>query len=70
MDTEWNTDKNRNIRLYNPANHTNAAQSVLSKLCVTTSPIHVAGAECRRDIVRQARGIILYFKNEILVREE
>lgn len=28
MDTEWNTGTSRNIRLYNPANHTNAAQSV------------------------------------------
>jgi hypothetical protein len=39
MDTGWNTDTNRNIRPYNPANHTNAAPSVQSKPIVTMSPI-------------------------------
>lgn len=42
-DTGWNTDTNRNIRPYNPANHTNAAPSVQSKPFVTMYPIDAAG---------------------------
>jgi hypothetical protein len=69
MDTGWNTDTNRNIRPYNPANHTNAAPSVQSKPFVTMSPIHAAGDRRWRDAGRVARGIF-YIPNETLVREE
>jgi hypothetical protein len=69
MDTGWNTDTNRIIRPYNPANHTNAAPSVQSKPFVTMSPIFAAGVNRWRDAGRDARGII-YIPNETLVREE
>ena len=69
MDTGWNTDTNRIIRPYNPANHTNAAPSVQPKPIVSMSPIHAAGDNRRRDAGRDARGIF-YIPNETLVREE
>jgi hypothetical protein len=69
MDTGWNTDTNRKIRLYNPANHTNAAPSVQSKPFVTISPIYAAGDRRWREAGRDARGIF-YIPNETLVREE